>query len=349
MSNTSVLSTILQAGERRREDRRRFLRAAGGAAALAGGMTLLSACGSDDEGDDPVLTPTPPTSTPAPTPGAVSEADVLNFALQLEYLEANYYSFAALGQGLPANQQTGTGAQGAVTGGRQVNFTDPVVRQYAREIAADEIAHVAFLRQALGAAAAAQPAINISGDANGAFTAAARAANVIPATATFDPYASDENFLLGAFLFEDVGVTAYMGGVELLSTPAFIEAAAGIHAVEAYHAGLVRTVLYNKGIQAPNAPVGQAANLFQAVERISNARDTLDGTANSGRLNQGGDRDQGIGDANTANLVPADPNAIAFVRSPSQVLNIVYLTPGPSIAGGGFFPAGVNGTVRSTS
>ena len=81
-----------------------------------------------------------------------------------------------------------------VTGGRQVSFTDPVVAQYAREIASDEIAHVGFLRNALGNAAVAQPAINIDGGANGAFTAAARAAGVITGSATFDPYASDENF-----------------------------------------------------------------------------------------------------------------------------------------------------------
>jgi hypothetical protein len=58
-----------------------------------------------------------------------------------------------------------------------VNFTaEPLIGQYAREIAADEIAHVAFLRAAIGqSAVVAQPAINISGDATGAFTTAARA------------------------------------------------------------------------------------------------------------------------------------------------------------------------------
>lgn len=341
MSNQDTLSIIFEAGQRRREERRQFLRYAGGTAAMIGGMSLLSACGSDD--DPTTVTQGTPQPAVPPVATAPSEADVFNFALQLEYLESNYYSFSALGQGLPADLQTGTGTQGAVTGGRQVNFTDPVVRQYARELAADERAHVAFIRRTLGAAAAAQPAINISGDANGAFTTAARSAGVVPANGVFDPYATDENFLLGGFLLSEVGVNAYMGGVQFLNTPAFIEAAAGIHAVEGYHAGLLRNALYTKGIQTP------ALDIFGTVQKISDARDTLDGTANTGLLNQGPDRDQGLGTPNEVNLVSADANGIAFVRSPSQVLNIAYLAAGPNIAGGGFFPNGVNGAIRTTT
>ena len=60
------------------------------------------------------------------------------------------------------------------------------------------------------------------------------------------------------------------------------------------------------------------------------------------------DTDQGIGTAAEANLVPTDQNSIAFVRSPGQVLNIVYLTASANATNGGFFPAGVNGAVRAT-
>ena len=106
-----------------------------------------------------------------------TDAEILNFALNLEYLESQFYHYAVFGTGLPANLQSGVGTQGAITGGRAVAFKDPVVAQYAKEIAQDEIAHVAFLRAALGSAAVAQPQIDIGGtDPNGAFSVAARAA-----------------------------------------------------------------------------------------------------------------------------------------------------------------------------
>jgi hypothetical protein len=275
---------------------------------------------------------------------AVTDADILNFALNLEYLEAQFYSFAAFGTGLANADLGGTGAQGQVVGGRQVTFTDPVVRQYAREIAIDEIAHVKFLRTALGAAAVAQPAINISGDANGAFTAAARASGVVGPTGTFDPYADDNSFLLGAYIFEDVGVTAYKGASPLITNNTFLDAAAGILAVEAFHAGIIRGSLYAKGVATPA--------LRTAADQISNARDSLDGTT---------DLDQGISPVATplttaagtttalaSNFVPTDANGVAFSRTTGQVLNIVYLTRAAATAGG-FFPAGVNGTIRTSA
>ncbi|KQN16196.1 conserved hypothetical protein [Sphingomonas aurantiaca] len=339
MTDLNTKLEIFDAIATRRNERRSFLRFAGGSAIALGGATLLSACGSDDSD----LAPSP---TPSPTPtAALNDADVLNFALNLEYLEAQFYAYAAFGVGLNASLLTGTGTQGGVTGGAQVPFSDTVVREYAREIAIDEVAHVAFLRSALGTAAVAQPALDISAGtaaAPGAFTSAARAAGVIGATGVFNPYADDNSFLLGAYIFEDVGVSAYKGASPLIANKTYLEAAAGILAAEAYHAGLIRTILFRKGLTTPSLVTG--------ANQISDARDSLDGTVTNTSTGVIGDDDQGItgSDATMSNIVPTDANGLAYSRSTGQVLNIVYLNK-TAVSMGGFFPAGVNGNIKTSA
>ena len=335
----SVLA-IVEATAARRRARRAFIKTAASGVAAVGGLSLLAACGDDD---DAMSVPFP-TPTPTPPATAVStDVAVLNFALNLEYLEAQFYSYAAFNTGLSPSLLTGTGTQGAVITGtgdgfpRGVNFVgEELIGQYAREIAQDEIAHVTFLRSALGSAAVAQPAIDISGTATGAFTAAARAAGVVPMDGLFDPYASPINFLLAAYIFEDIGVTAYKGASPVISAM-YLDAAAGILAAEAYHAGLVRSILYSRGITN--------TDLITATTQISAARDLLDGSGGG----TAGDTDEGIAGTNigksnaVSNIVPADANAIAYSRTVQQVHNIAYLNlKGANRTRGGFFPAGTN-------
>jgi hypothetical protein len=182
---------------------------------------------------------------------------------------------------------------------------------------------VNFLRTQLGGAKVARPAINL----DTAFTSAALAAGLIKPGETFDPFLNEQNFLLGAFVFEDVGVTAYKGAAPLITNKTYLEAAAGILAVEAYHAGAIRTALGSLGLE-------------DAVGKLSNARDSLDG---------GSDLDQGIvTSTGSVNIQPTDSNGIAFSRSPGQVLNIVYLN-NKSVSSGGFLPAGTNGDLRTSA
>lgn len=312
----AVLAALESRAERR-ETRRALFTAALGVTAGAGALALASAAEAQ----------------------TVTDADVLNFALNLEYLESNFYAFATTGAAIGSGYTGGvttTGAAGAATGGRKITFTDPVVSKYALEIAGDELAHVALLRSALGTAAVAQPAIDLGTDPAGAFSVAARAAGLVGVGESFDPYASDENFLLGAYLFEDVGVSAYKGAAPLLANLVYLDVAAALLGTEAYHAAIVRSTLYRKGLATPS--------LIDATEAISAARDRLDGAD---------DRDQGVAPiatpAGTAtNIVPADADGIAFGRTPGQVLNILYLTTTP-VAGGGFFPVGVNGAIKTNA
>lgn len=306
MFGKSVVTDMINRSSENEADRRLFLKSAGvaglgvvGASALGGAAPALASSSS------------------------ISDGAVLNFALNLEYLEAEFYQYAVFGSGLDDKLTTGKGKRGGVKGGRKVNFKTPQLANFAREIAGDELDHVKFLRKELGSAKVARPAIDIQGS----FTAAATAAGLIQPGETFDPYANEDNFLLAAFVFEDVGVTAYKGAAPLISNKNYLEAAAGILAVEAYHAGIIRQALFLKGLSG-------------AVKAISNARDSLDGAKGL---------DEGIGYNGTgANLVPTDKNGIAYSRSAGQVLNVVYLNP-KSVKKGGFFPQGVNGPINQSA
>ena len=313
-------------------NRRQFLSTAG----LMGAGAVLASCA--------------PTIAAKPDKGNL-DATILNFALNLEYLEAAFY-LAAVGrlgelEALePANKNAiilpdgskpagSSAAQVAFSGtaardGTGMTFSSPAVKAYALEIAQDELNHVKFLRTALGAAAVSRPVL----DVGPAFGVAAIAATGLAAAGSFSPYtnepSSDLYFLHGAFIFEDVGVTAYKGAARLIyddSANGNLEQAAGILAVEAYHAGEVRTILYaNKDSQT-----GFGVDVKTLIGKISDLRAAL-----------GDGRDQGIVNANgSANILPTDGNSIAFSRTPRLVANIVFGKVGAT--SGLFFPNGLSG------
>ena len=250
---------------------------------------------------------------------AITEVDVLNFALNLEYLEAEYYLRAVYGHGLDSSDtSSGSNTGGAVIGGGQVRFEARYRREIAQEIAQDELNHVKLLRKVLGKSAVASPRI----DLRNSFAALGRASNAVPAGQTFDPFTTEMNFWLGAFTFEDVGVTAYKGATPALRQSEYLEAAAGILAVEAYHAGEIRSMIEEKG------------RAYQA-SRIARARDMVDGPTPT---------DQGLVFQGKVNIVPTDLNSVAFSRTPRQVLDVVYLAN--NAPKGGFFPNGMNGKIK---
>lgn len=236
----------------------------------------------------PTTTPaptSPPTTTtpPAPTPSVV---DVLNFALNLEYLEASFYSYIATGNGL-SSADLGANA-GNTAGIAKVNFANATVSVVAQALAAEELEHVRFLRATIskiGGAPVSAPALNLA--AMGAVT-------------------SDASFLMQARQLETVGVSAYAGGAQYLTTNATaLTYAAQILDTESQHEGNLRQLCIALGVSSPAVDGSDTPPSTTAV-------------------------------FNTSPTTGLNP-----VRTTSQVLQIVYAAAGKTgVSSGGFSPMG---------
>ncbi|MBD0258351.1 MAG: ferritin-like domain-containing protein [Cytophagales bacterium] len=132
---------------------------------------------------------------------ADSGTDILNFALLLEYLEAEFYA-----KGLDA---------GIIPSGTP--------EQVFMQIGKHEAQHVEFLKKALGGAAIDKPEFDFT------------------AKGMFKPFSNYGQFLVLAQAFEDTGVRAYKGQAgNLTGGGDLLTAALQIHSVEARHAARVR-------------------------------------------------------------------------------------------------------------
>ena len=197
-------------------NRRSFLKTI---AAATAGVSALSMAG---------LTPAEAQTT--------TEVEVLKFALNLEYLESEFYTYAVYGRGI---ETFGIGVSGEAngsnpaeggwtTGGKVVDFNRGLTAQVAAEIGSDERAHVVLLRSALGSQTIAKPSLNLNALGFG--------------------FGNMDDFLRLSRIFEDIGVSAYAGAAGLLSTPSIITTAARILATEAEHVSSVRTQITAQGI-----------------------------------------------------------------------------------------------------
>ncbi|MBB5339638.1 ferritin-like domain-containing protein [Tunturiibacter gelidoferens] len=292
---------------------------------------------------------------------AIGDSDILNFALNLEYLEAQFYNLAVYGVTIdklptPIPVSVNGVAAGTVTLSptfSKVPFALSYVQAYATETATEEGKHVTFLQGALGSKAVSMPNIDLFNS----FNALAAAANI--AGGTFNPFASDANFLIGAYIFEDVGVSAYHGAAPLITDKVnVLPAAVGIHAVEAYHAGLIRTTINGLDGGGGTGPLSTLTQMISAA-RSSLANPDPKNPITTPFVTFTGSAADDIGVSTTqvalntatanitaSTIVDCDQNSLGWSRNTSQILAIVTgTTPTATVHQGVFFPNGLNGLI----
>jgi Ferritin-like domain len=194
------------------DSRRSFLKKAGlSGAAVMGSGALLAA-----------LTPAGAmaASGKGRPPASFGKGDIgiLNYALTLEYLEAAFYNEAT-------KNKVASGAQESA---------------FLKTTTADENAHVAFLKKALGSKAVKAPKVDF-GDAT-----------------------SKAKWIPTSFALENTGVHAYSGQVLNISNPAYVAAAASILTIEARHASVAGLLM--KPTEKNLTPDGAFDTPFTAAE-----------------------------------------------------------------------------------
>jgi hypothetical protein len=200
-------------------NRRNFLRGAGAATVALAGAAVI---GSN-------LT-NPKTAVKA---ASLSDVDILNFALNLEYLEAEFYSVATTGKTLLQLGVLKSSDQLApTTGGRKIPELVGSSNFYgAQELQENEVAHVKLLRGALGSYAALKPAINLDALGYG--------------------FKTPQEFIKLGRQLEDTGTSAYLGAAPDITSKAYLATAGSILSTEAKHSGAIRFICAYFGVTSP--------------------------------------------------------------------------------------------------
>jgi hypothetical protein len=209
-------------GLERGDTRAAFLKKAGLAGgAVVGGGALLTA-----------LTPAAAMAAGKGRPPAKfgkGDVGILNFALTLEYLEAAFYNEAT------ANQN------------KKTFIKDKQAQVFLKTVTADENAHVAYLKKALGSKAVAAPKVDFGGTTS-----------------------QEAAFIKTAVALENTGVHAYSGQALNFAAPANVAAALSILTIEARHASVAGLLMKEspKGLTPDGAfdTPFTAAEVLKAVE-----------------------------------------------------------------------------------
>jgi hypothetical protein len=272
--------------------RRSFLGTTALAGAFFGISDLLQGCAGSHATTSTTVTVSHPNSD-----------DYLNYLLCLEYLEAEYFLRASTGVGV-ATTLTGTSTGASVIGGSKVPFKTSLYSVAATQVGQQEVQHIQILRNSLFSYAVQEPAINFTAG----FYEVGSGADL---GSTFNPFADEQSFLLGAFFIEDILDNAYLSTEGQSLSPL-----AEIASTESYHSGLFRTLIYEAG-----------GSLLSQANSIAQYRSTFNGPG-----------------------LPITSGSSVYITaagsglSTANVLDTFYLSN--TSTPGGFYPAGLNGFIR---
>ncbi|XP_010929545.1 ferritin-like catalase Nec2 [Elaeis guineensis] len=266
-----------------------------------------------------------------------SDVDLIEFPLNLEYLEAEFFLFGSLGHGLDQVAPNLTMGGPPPVGAKKANL-DPLIRDIVTQFAYQEVGHLRAIEATVKGFP--RPLLDLSSSNFAKIMNAALQRNLEP---PFDAYANGINFLLASYLIPYVGLTGYVGENSMLSSALSKRLVAGLLAVESAQDAVIRSLLYER---AWTKVEPYDITIAEFTDRISDLRNKLGGA---------GVKDKGIvvppamgaEGKISGNVIAGNHYSLAYERTPKEILRIVYGN-GDEHTPGGFFPKGAQGRIAKS-
>ncbi|XP_047324281.1 desiccation-related protein PCC13-62-like [Impatiens glandulifera] len=263
-----------------------------------------------------------------------SDVDSIQFALNLEYLEAEFFCWGSMGVGLDVLAPYLVKGGPSPIGVQKANL-DPLVSSIIMEFAFEELDHLRAIWSTVGGFP--RPLLDLSPHNFANIFDMAFGYNLNP---PFNPYRDSLSYMLASYVIPYMGLVGYVGANPLLIGYKSKRLLAGLLGVEAGQDAVIRTYLYElkeEVVKPYNISVAEFTT------RISELRNKLAAC---------GIRDEpiivppqyGAYNRSETNILSADYYSLSYARTPAQILRVVYGT-GDENCPGGFFPHGANGTI----
>ncbi|KAI5659090.1 hypothetical protein M9H77_27883 [Catharanthus roseus] len=262
------------------------------------------------------------------------DIDLLQFPVNLEFLEAEWFLWGGLGHGLDVALPELTGGGPPPIGVKKANL-DPLVTKIVVEFAYQEVGHLRALKDTVGLFP--RPQLDLSASNFATVINLALNKTLEP---PFDPYSSSLAYMLASYAVPYVGLVGYVGTNPHLKGYKSKRLLAGLLGVESGQDAVIRTYLYERAEQVVEPYNVTVAEITTGISLLRN------------KLAGCGNKDEGVmvplelGAENktTSNVLSANAYSISYDRTQAEILRIIYGT-GKEDVPGLFYPKGGNGKI----
>ncbi|KAK9665085.1 hypothetical protein RND81_14G089300 [Saponaria officinalis] len=264
------------------------------------------------------------------------DIDLIEFALNVEYLEAEFFLHGALGHGLDKVAPHLAAGGPPPVGPRKARL-DPLVNSIVYQFGLQEVGNIRAMKKVVKGFP--RPRMNLST----IFAEAMDKAFGRPLMPPFEPYATTLHYLIGCYMIPLVGLTSYVDINSKLHSPHAQKLIGSLLAVESGQDAVIRTLMYERRLQRVY-PYGIPLQDFTI--KISNIRNKL---AKAGIRDEGLVVEPSLGaeGKSALNILSCDKDSMPYSRTPAEVLRIFY-SSGDEHHKGGFFPDGAGGNIAKS-